>query len=132
MKLKLAEALINRGIIQPGTLAYGKTLTAGLGQTPQMIPMELMIEELKNNAFHCCDRLGTRYIMLVEDVEQIDGMDPVRLASVYDIRSDGSNKLPSKKRGRKPKSAQINILEGESNGQNKRTDYNNQTQSSCT
>ena len=39
MKKQLVEALINRGIMKPGTLLYGFTQTSGLGQTLQTLPL---------------------------------------------------------------------------------------------
>lgn len=134
MKKQLAEALINKGIMKPGTLLYGKTETSGLGQTLQVVPLELMMENFDGTIFNCRDRLGKAYDMHINDVQEVDGMDPVRLASVYNIKADGENKTAGKKRGRKPKikTAQliaINNMEGELHGKDKRTDNYNQAKS---
>lgn len=103
MKRQLAEALINKGIMQPGTLLYGYTQTSGLGQTLQTLPLELMMENFDGEIFICRDRLGKKYTMHINDVKEVDGMDPIRLASVFDIKADGEKKIAGKKRGRKPK-----------------------------
>ena len=126
MKKQLAEALINKGIMKPGTLLYGITETAGLGQIAQSIPLELMMENFVDNIFYCRDRLGKKYIMHIDNVKEVDGMNPARLASVFNIKADGSNKVAGKKRGRKPKLkttqlTEINTMEGDFHGKDKRT-----------
>lgn len=129
MKKQLAEVLINKGIMKPGTLLYGPAPTVGLGPNVQLIPLELMMEEFDGETFLCRDRLGKSYTMHVNDVQEVDGMEPARLASVYNIRADGGNKKVGKKRGRKPKTAHINTIEGDLNGKDKRTSDNNQVES---
>ena len=129
MQKNLAEALINKGIMKPGTLLYGKTETAGLGQTLQMVPLELMMEDFNGTIFTCRDRLGKMYTMHVDNVQEVDGMEPTRLASVYNIKANGENKTAGKKRGRKPKVKttqlmEINTVEGDFHGEDKRTENN--------
>jgi hypothetical protein len=129
MKKQLAEALINRGIMKPGTLLYGYTQTSGLGQTLQTLPLELMMEEFDGTTFYCRDRLGKNYTMHINDVQEVDGMEPTRLASVFNIKANGENKIAGKKRGRKPKVKtthlmEINTMEGEIHGKDKRTEDN--------
>jgi hypothetical protein len=127
MQKTLAEALINKGVMHPGTLVYGRTRAVGLGQNLQMVPLELMMEEYNGKHFSCRDRLGKSYIMLVEDVQEVDGMDPARLASIFNIKSDGTDKAAGKKRGRKPKTTHIKTaMEGESHGEGKRTEDSDQ------
>lgn len=132
MKKQLAEALINRGILKPGTLLYGYTETSGLGQTLQTVPLELMMEDFDGKIFYCRDRLGKKYVMHLDQVQEIDGMTPVRLASVFNIKADGQKSVTGKKRGRKPKSTQltnINTAEGELHGKDKRTNDHDQVKS---
>jgi hypothetical protein len=129
MKKQLAEALINRGIMKPGTLLYGYTQTSGLGQTLQTLPLELMMEDFDGEIFKCRDRIGKKFTMHIDDVKEVDGMEPVRLASVFDIKADGGAKIAGKKRGRKPKVKteqliEINTAEGELHGEDKRTKDN--------
>ena len=127
MKKTLAETLLNKGIMRPGTLLYGKTQSYGLGQDLQMVPVELMLENFDGENFTCRDRLGREYVMHVDNVQEVDGMEPTRLASVFNIKADGSDKIAGKKRRRKPKSAQINnAMEGETHGKDKRTESSNQ------
>ncbi len=129
MKKQLAEALLNNGIIKPGTLLYGHTQTSGLGQTLQLVPLELMMENFDRDVFYCRDRIGKKYKMHVNDVTEVDGMDPLRLASVFNIKPDGQNKTAGKKRGRKPKIKttqlmELNTMEGENHGEDKRAEDN--------
>ena len=109
MSESLITTLLDKQLIKEGTLAFGRVLTAGLGQNMQYVPMELMILSRQGDRFICRDRLGRPYKMDFERVEQIDGMDLSRYAAVYNIKPDGSTRSTGKKRGRKPKSAQINI-----------------------
>ena len=116
MNKALIETLLDKKIIGESTLVYGKVNTIGLGHTPQMVAMELMILAKQGDKFICRDRLGRRYKMEFERIEKMDGMELDRFASVYNIKPDGSSKAQGKKRGRKPKSAQINTMEGELHG----------------
>lgn len=132
MKKQLAESLINRGIMKPGTLLYGYTQASGLGQIAQTLPLELMMEEFDGTIFKCRDRLGKKYTMHINDVQEVDGMEPVRLASVFDIKADGGKKIAGKKRGRKPRVKttqlmELNTPEGEFHGKDKRTEDNYHT-----
>lgn len=127
MKKQLAEALLNKGIMKPGTLLYGHTETSGLGQVLQTLPLELMMEEFDGVTFYCRDRVGKKYTMHIDNVLEVDGMDPVRLASVFNIKANGDNKVAGKKRGRKPKVKttqimELNTMEGEIHGKDKRTE----------
>lgn len=133
MKKELAEALINRGIMKPGTLLYGLTETSGLGQIVQTVPLELMMENFDGKTFYCRDRLGKKYTMRLSEVQEVDGMTPPRLASVFNIKANGQNSVVGKKRGRKPKTKttqliEINTIEGDVNGKIERTENNNYTQ----
>lgn len=133
MKKELAEALINRGIMKPGTLLYGLTETSGLGQTLQSVPLELMMEDFDGKIFYCRDRVGKKYTMKLQEVREVDGMLPARLASVFNIKANGQNSVVGKKRGRKPKVKttqimQLNTMEGETHGESKRTENNNYAQ----
>jgi hypothetical protein len=128
MKKHLAEALINKGIMKQTTLLYGFTQTTGLGQTLQKVLLELMMEDFDGEIFFCRDRLGKKYTMHVDDVSEVDGMDPNRLASVFNIAPDGNDAIIGKKRGRKSKvKNQINIMEEKTHGEDKRTDNHIQT-----
>ena len=126
MNSKLAESLMNKNIIKPGTLVYGRTTVSGLGQTLTTAPVEVMVENFQNNTFYCRDRTGKQYVMPVENVDEVDGMNPVRLASIFNIKADGSDKAAGKKRGRKPKTAHINTVEGDLNGKDQRAEAHNQ------
>jgi len=103
MKESLIETLLNRNIIQPGTLIYGKVEAASLGQDMYMFPMELLFEDYRNKEFHCRDKFGSPFIIKFDDLLEIDGMEPDRLASSFNIKSDGTDKPVGKKRGRKAK-----------------------------
>lgn len=128
MSNQLINTLLDKNLISEGTLVYGKVLTAGLGQNMQYVPMELMILSRKGDNFICRNRLGRSYNIEFSRIEQLDGMDIVRYAAVYNIKADGSAKSQGKKRGRKPKSAQINTIEGDLNGKDQRTKDNHQAE----
>lgn len=48
-------------------------------------------------------RDGHHRVASYRDIIEIDGMEPNRFASVYDIKADGTNAVTGKRRGRKPK-----------------------------
>lgn len=131
MQDNLIKTLIIRGLITEGTLVEGKVKVVGLGHMPQMTTMELMIVSNTSKSFKCRDRLGRPYVMDYSNVTSLDGMDLARFASVYNIKADGSSKAQGKKRGRKPKSAQINTVEGELHGKDKRTEDHHQAEPAC-
>lgn len=131
MSKNLIETLLSRKLIGEGTLVSGRVAAASLGQDLHYVPMELMIVGKYSNGFTCQDRLKRPYRIEYDRIEAIDGMDLTRFASVYNIKADGSTKSQGKKRGRKPKSAQINTVEGELHGEDKRTENHNQAEPAC-
>lgn len=107
MNLSLAQALINRGIINNTTRIIAKCPVWGMGQAPALQRLPLTVDkvvfeqgEMSIVSFH---RDGRRFVVPLDKIELIDGMNPVRLAAAYDIKDDGLKKLNGKKRGRKPK-----------------------------
>lgn len=48
-------------------------------------------------------RDGSQRIIRHKDIVEIDGMEPNRFASVYNIKADGGDAAIAKRRGRKPK-----------------------------
>lgn len=48
-------------------------------------------------------RDGHRRVVKSEQIVNVDGMDPLRFASVYGIKANGGNAAQQKRRGRKPK-----------------------------
>lgn len=102
-------------------IVEGKVLAKSLSHNVQLVTKELLVIGMETDTFQCRDRLGAVYKMRFNNVQSIDGMSLGRFAAVYDIKIDGTAKNTGKKRGRKPKSAQINTHEGESIGENKRT-----------
>lgn len=120
--MSLVKILVDSKLIAVDMLAEGKVLAKGLGATAHLVNKELRITAVNDTSFKCVDRLGQPFLMDFVNVHRIDGMDLDRFAAVYNIKADGSIKSTGKKRGRKPKSAQINTLEGDSNGKDKRTE----------
>lgn len=102
MQSQLILTLLERNIIKEETLLYGKTMAYSLGQQPSIVTSELLMEKYHNGIFYCRDKLGKKYKMKIEDVQEIDGMAPNRLAAVFDIDLPIGEKI-KKKRGRKPK-----------------------------
>jgi len=124
----LIRVLLEGNLIVPDMLVEGKVYSTSLGQSVHLVTKELLITSITADAFLCRDRLGLRHMMQFTNVDRIDGMDLDRFAAVYNIKSDGSLRNTGKKRGRKPKSAQINTLEGDSNGKDKRTEGHTKAQ----
>lgn len=110
MKQSLAEALIQRGILANNSRIIAKCPIPAMGDMPAeqklILTVDRIIFEGGTIKFHSVHKTGRKYSVPCENVEQIDGMHPVRLAAAYDIKPDGIKKVEGKKRGRKPKSLQ--------------------------
>jgi hypothetical protein len=117
MKVTLATALINRGLMNPGVRLVALCPIPALGNAPATEKLALTLERIVDDhgeiKFITSHRSGRRYSVPCDKVITIDGMAPIRLAAAYDIKADGINKNGGKKRGRKPR---INTLE-QANGQ---------------
>ncbi len=110
MQSKLAEALINKGFLIKGTEVQARYLSSGLAGTNTV---EVQDEFTINRAFKLGDdtvsfelisnRDGNKIKVFAESITAIDGMDPTRFASVYNVEANGSNTKLGKRRGRKPK-----------------------------
>lgn len=107
MQNELAQALIDRGVINNNTRIIARCPIIAMGGAPAEQELALTVDRayfedgaLKFRASH---RSGKKYSVPVEKIIIVDGMDPARLALAYDIKADGTKKLSGKKRGRKPK-----------------------------
>lgn len=107
MKQSLAEVLIRKGILNNTSRIWAHCPVLAMGNAPTISYIPLTVDRfvyedgtLKFQATH---KSGRRYSIPCEDVNNIDGMAPERLAAAYEIKVDGDNKVPGKKRGRKPK-----------------------------
>ena len=107
MKITLAKALIDRGIINTTTRIVATCPITAMGNMPayDSIPLTVtrIVVEEGTIKFQSESKSGRRYSVPCEEVDIVDGMAPERLAAAYDIKSDGLLKLNGKKRGRKPK-----------------------------
>lgn len=112
---KLAESLVNKGVLTPGMEVEARYHGLGLGGTENIrVTGDFMIHEifagengniifgLKSTSDGKSKRLSA------ETIITIDGMDPDRFASVYDVKPDGTDKKAGKRRGRRPKDRSIN------------------------
>ena len=110
MKQSLAEALIERGILNNNSRiwAHCPVLAMGNAPTEAYIPLTVdrFVYEEGSLKFQATHKSGRRYSIPCTEINNIDGMAPERLAAAYDIKSDGNLRPPGKKRGRKPKAMQ--------------------------
>lgn len=114
MDSKLAAALVNKGVLPAGTEVRAKHKAMGLGSVNNVIVTSdfsitgAVVREDGKVVFKLADlRSGAPSSVFAEAVEEIDGMDPVRFASVYNITEDGGKAILGKRRGRKPKNRVI-------------------------
>jgi hypothetical protein len=107
MKVSLSKKLVERGIIRPGTeieALYEALDLSGVHRTECRDNFVIMsIKGLDEPVFEIAARDGRRKRIGSAAIIKIDGMEPGRLASIYNIKPDGSDKPPGKRRGRKPK-----------------------------
>ena len=114
MDNKLAEALVLKGVLKPGTEVRAKHKAMGLGSVNNVIvsgDFSIVTSKIREDGrvlFKLADlRSGAPATVFADDVEDIDGMDPVRFASVYNITAEGDKAVLGKRRGRKPKNRVI-------------------------
>lgn len=109
MKIQLAQALIERGILNNKSRVYARCPVLGMGNAPTEAVLALTVDRIITEdgtlKLHCVHTSGRRYSIPCEEVNNIDGMAPERLAAAYDIKVAGV-KGAGKKRGRKPKAPQ--------------------------
>jgi hypothetical protein len=110
----LASALVTRGVLPAGTEVRAKHKAMGLGSVNTVLVSSgfsitsTKIREDGTVVFKLADlRSGAPSTVLAEAIEDIDGMDPVRFANVYDITATGDKAVLGKRRGRKPKNRNI-------------------------
>ena len=107
MKITLAQALIERGVLNHNSRIIADCPVRAMGDIPVEMEMVLTVTravfEDGTIRLHANDKAGRKYSVPCEKVKWIDGMNPVRLAAAYDIKPDGLKRAPGKKRGRKPK-----------------------------
>lgn len=110
MDSNLLKALIDKKIFVPGTeitaIRPGVDLS---GITPIEVEEILEVNEIyvRKNGTHFIKATSIRdahsYMIKAEQINIIDGMVPAILATIYNIKKDGSSRPVGKKRGRKAK-----------------------------
>lgn len=117
MKVDLAKALVERGIINKTTRIIAKCPIMAMGDMPAEVELVLTVDRVVFEdgtiKFFSVHNSGRKYSVPCEQVEEVDGMRPERLAAAYDIKANGIQHVEGKKRGRKPK---VNISSEEHNG----------------
>lgn len=109
MHYNLAEALVSKGVIRYDTEVEAKCITTDLSGIKQIeriynFLVKRVIKQINGEiVFDLAHQDGRRCKLRAENVLTIDGMDPARIATVYNLKADGSEKTTGKKRGRKPK-----------------------------
>jgi hypothetical protein len=114
MENNLATALVTRGVLPKGTEVRAHHKAMGLGSVNNVMVTSdfsiagTSIREDGQVVFTLANlRDGGQSKVLAEAILDIDGMDPVRFASVYDITATGGKAVVGARRGRKPKNRQL-------------------------
>lgn len=112
MNIELATALINRGVINSKTRILARCPVAAFGGVPTdkrlFLNVDKVISDEGTMKFISSHRSGRKFSVPIDKIDEIDGMEPVRLGLAYDIKANGLIRGVGKKRGRKPR---INTLE---------------------
>lgn len=107
MKVTLAQALIERGILANNSRIWATCPILAMGNAPTEAYIPLTVDRIVHEdgtiKFQAVHTSGRKYSIPCEEVDKIDGMAPERLAAAYDIKPNGNTKTAGKKRGRKPK-----------------------------
>lgn len=108
MNLEFLKVLYNRGIFTTNSkiLANYKGFTLDGSMIPSkgellVKQIELSEQDVKIEATPLFGQI--RYAVKINDIIEIDGMDPPRLGRVFNINPDGSDRAMGRKRGRKAK-----------------------------
>lgn len=114
MDNKLAEALVVKGVLPAGTEVRARHKAMGLGSVNNVLVVDnfsvtnAIVRADGRVVFKLADlRSGAPSSVFAEDIEEIDGMDPVRFANVFNITASGGKAVLGKRRGRKPKNRVI-------------------------
>ena len=131
MEHKLATVLVERGLLPTGTEVHAQHKVAGLGSVNSVTVRDdfsIVSTNVKNgkvtlvlaNLFN-----GAQSTVNATAIITIDGMDPVRFASVYEITAEGEKAVVGARRGRKPKNRQqvIEDLEDEDENEDEISDF---------
>ena len=113
MNDNLAETLVNKNIINTNTKLETRYFGKGLGgnfSVPSVGTFTVTKTEKKKEIiiFTLARTDGLEVRVPAENILRIDGMDPVRLAKVYNLNEDGTPGKVGKKRGRKAKNDRQN------------------------
>lgn len=107
MKLTLAQALIERGVLNHNSRILARCPISSMGDIPMEQDLVLTVRKAVFDdgtiKFYADDKAGRKFAVPCDKIKMIDGMAPARLAAAYDIKPDGLVRAPGKKRGRKPK-----------------------------
>lgn len=110
MNDKLAESLVQVGVLIPGVEIEVEYITKGLsGNIDTPATDTFFIRKIfKTSAgkilFDCSSTIAEQiHRFLPSNITKIDGMDPARFAGVYNIAPNGDPKRRGNKRGRKSK-----------------------------
>jgi len=112
MNIELATTLISRGIVNNKTRILARCPVPAFGGMPTekllFLNVDKVISEDGTMKFISSHRSGRKFSVPIDKIDEIDGMEPVRLGLAYDIKANGATRGGGKKRGRKPR---INTLE---------------------
>lgn len=106
----LAEIFIQKGIIKYNTSVTATYVTEQFGgvlklekQTDFTVIRAIKMED--GSILFDLKQVGenSRHRVPASAIQQIEGMDPARIASVYNLKPDGTEKTVGRKRGRKPR-----------------------------
>ncbi len=107
---RLAEIFIQKGIIRHNTNVSANYVTEQFGGVLKLEALSdfLVIRAIKMEDGSIVFDLkqvnsNARHRVPASAIQKIEGMDPARIASVYNLKADGTQKTIGRKRGRKPR-----------------------------
>lgn len=110
MDITLASKLVAKKLINETTEVVARYRGSSISGDMNVVSTDIfsvmeVMEMVDDNIILVVEstRDGHRRRIFVTDILEIDGMEPNRFASVYDIKADGADAKVGKRRGRKPK-----------------------------
>ncbi len=111
MDKSLATKLIDKNLINENTEVVARYKGSSISGDASVVGTDIfsvdkvlgLVDEEKIFIQVTSTRDGSKRVICHRDIIEIDGMEPNRFASVYNIKADGGDATVGKRRGRKPK-----------------------------
>lgn len=103
MDRSLVAILVEKGVIRAGTELFSRCNALCLGGSPCLMDLPIKVRSITDELTFIGYYNSKNWIIKCDQILKVDGMNPDRLASAFDLKVNGNKKELGKKRGRKTK-----------------------------